>query len=1054
MLDLRRWDFQRDGLISLDGEWRFFFGRFLPPSASVAETAQPDLIEVPGSWHDHAGDGEALGSEGAATYQLTVLLPPERGALMLYQRQVDTAMRLFANGALIAASGQPGLSAGETEARVSVETIALPAVESDALQLAYHVANFQNNTAGLWQSIDIGPAPQIIQRREKNLITDYLLFGAFVLAAIYHGGLFVSRRRDLPALLFGVFCLAMALHIPVTGETTIHRFIDGLSYHRYKQLDHLLIYVATPCFTAFASLLFAGRMKRWLIGYSLLTSVPLALCLLILQTRQFVELFEYYKFALVVNILALLVMLVVASLRRQEGALVSLVGLLFLFVTIVNDLLASSLVIHTPYYAPLGLFVFIFSQAYMLSRLFARAYQTAATLSVELKQRNEDLLRLDQLKDEFLANTSHELRTPLNGIVGISDSLLAGVAGAPNTTMARNLKLIGDSGRRLSALVNDLLDLSRLKNRDLALRRKAVELSAVVDVVVELSQSLVGDKPLTLTNETPVCFVDADEDRLLQILHNLIGNAIKFTAEGEVRVSARELSDGEPPMIEVCVEDTGVGIPADKLESIFESFTQADGSIAREFGGAGLGLSITRSLVELHGGRIRAEQRSGGGARLCFTLPMATGAGAESAAEERQNAVGHALIEARYKATPAVSPVVGATAADDAAVDSQTNRTPSSGARILVVDDDPVNLQVLHNHLSMAGYAVIERRSGSEALASLEAGEAYDLVLLDVMMPRLSGYEVCRIIRQSYATTELPVILLTARNRVSDLVAGLESGANDYLVKPFDAHELLARVRTMLELREAARTQTQLAVLQGELTVAHRIQASLLPREAPALPGLKIAARYQAMTGLAGDFYDFCPRGQSRLGCFVADVSGHGVPAALVVSMLKVSLWLFQDEFSRPAELLQQINQALYRNIGSEFVTATFVWLDLEKGVMQIANAAHPHLYIVRRSDRALQSHRPAGSLLGVFPGARFQTEEISVQPGDRVLIYTDGVIEACGKDEELFGEDRLENLIRETALLDTDAFADRLSEAVIQWTGDAADLRDDFTFVVIDVEG
>ena len=1051
VIDLRAWDFETDGAIALSGEWSFSWMRFLDPTAAGSDPDEPDAyVEVPGSWAGTEIANEAIGPDGAATYRLTVLLPPNPPPLMLYQRQIDTSSEIYANGQLIAANGSPGIGSEETRARVAVRPLLLPPSPDGQLRLTYHAANFDNDIGGLWERIDLGTAGQIISEREWNLFKEFFLFGAFILAAIYHVGLFASRRKDLPALLFGLFCLIMAFRIPFTAETTIHMFVSDISYRAYKQWDHSLIYLAAPIFTAFAATLFArGRARRAPIMYSLV-SLPFLLCVLILPTRAFVELLGYYELLLIINIVWLLGLLIVATFRKREGAAVSLAGLGFLFATIINDILASHVIIKAPYVMPIGMFVFIFSQAYMLSRLFARAYNTAESLSLELKTKNNELTRLDQLKDEFLANTSHELRTPLNGIIGIADSLIAGIAGNLNATMRANLALISAGGRRLSGLVNDLLDFSKLRNRDIELRLRTVDISSAVDVALALTGPLVGEKKLRLINQCPDLLVEADEDRLDQILLNLIGNAIKFTEHGEIVVNARRLDSEGGHMIAVTVEDTGIGIPAGRLEAVFESFVQADGSISREYGGTGLGLSITRSLVELHGGHIRAERRDEGGSRLTFTLPAAA---LDAVAPGESAGIGRALPDAQVPSTD--GPAEREPAETGAPEEGAIRDVPSVAglSRILIVDDDPVNLQVLQNHLQLARYSVVECHTGQEALALIEQGERFDLILLDVMMPRLSGYEVCRLVRDSFSRTELPVIMLTAKNRISDLIAGLEHGANDYLVKPFDSRELLARVGTLLDLKRAAQSQSQLAALESELDIARLIQESLIPREVPRVPGLTLAARYRTMERVGGDFYDFAPLDDHRLGVLVADVSGHGVPAALIVSMLKVAFWFYQTDFTQPERLFRRLNESLLGNTRNEFVTACYVFVDAKNRTLTIASGGHPPVYLWKGSSGELRALRPEGRLLAFFEDGMFGQQTVSLDPGDRLVLYTDGFLEAGSRSTGIFGEARFEDCIRQGANLKAESLADLLIESVAEWSGGADLIGDDVALVVIDID-
>jgi two-component system sensor histidine kinase ChiS len=304
---------------------------------------------------------------------------------------------------------------------------------------------------------------------------------------------------------------------------------------------------------------------------------------------------------------------------------------------------------------------------------------------------------------------------------------------------------------------------------------------------LKFNEPLLAGKKLALKNEIAkdIPAVDGDENRLQQILHNLIGNAIKFTESGSVTVSAKE-SNG---MVEIAVADTGIGMPRDKFETIFQSFEQVEASIAREYGGTGLGLAITKQLVELHGGKIWVESEVGQGATFTFTLPKSEGKPAAATAPE--------LSRVRQIEKPPTRPApVGGGDYEQVASRQVAN---NSEFKILVVDDEPINQQVLANHLALAHYDFTQAFNGEEALKAIDR-KKFDLVLLDIMMPRMSGYEVCQRLRQKYLPAELPVIMVTAKDQVQDLLEGLNSGANDYLAKPFSKDELLARIKTHLNL--------------------------------------------------------------------------------------------------------------------------------------------------------------------------------------------------------------------------------------------------------------
>ncbi|MBD2040756.1 ATP-binding protein [Microcoleus sp. FACHB-672] len=469
---------------------------------------------------------------------------------------------------------------------------------------------------------------------------------------------------------------------------------------------------------------------------------------------------------------------------------------------ILESLKIISWPVETYYWGMLGFILFL---VVILERRFTEARN-------QLEMQNATLQRIAKLKDEFLANTSHELRTPLNGIIGIAESMIDGATGLITSQQIANLSLIVSSGRRLTQLVNDILDFSRLKHKNIELQKSAVGMREIADVVLTLSQPLLSKKSLELINriDPDLPPVEADENRLQQILHNLIGNAIKFTEAGTIEISAvlenaEEFSTSpilnpQLPILAITVSDTGIGISPDKWERIFESFEQADGSTAREYGGTGLGLAVTKQLVELHGGKIWVESTVGEGSRFTFTLPVSFQDRQPTNISNPRLKLSNLAVTNEEDTLPERNFVSDLLLNQDSQLNPAQFNASQGDFKILIVDDEPVNLQVLVNHLSLQNYSLTQATNGVEALATIEQGFQPDLILLDVMMPRMTGYEVCQKLREKFAANELPVVLLTAKNHVSDLMEGFTSGANDYLTKPISKNELLARIKIHIQL--------------------------------------------------------------------------------------------------------------------------------------------------------------------------------------------------------------------------------------------------------------
>ncbi len=427
-------------------------------------------------------------------------------------------------------------------------------------------------------------------------------------------------------------------------------------------------------------------------------------------------------------------------------------------------------------------------------RLRAREKLMLATVDHE-RHVSKQLRELDQLKDEFLANTSHELRTPLMGITGLAQAMYEDPATGLSETVRSDLEMIHASGRRLGTLVEDILDYSKLQRGNSGFVLAPVEIRALTDVVLALARPLAEARELELVNAVDLDLpeIEADESRIQQILLNLIGNAIKCSECGVINVMARATA-GE---VVVQVADSGVGIEPDRLERIFESSQLQDNSEWSGSGSNGLGLPISKHLVELHGGRIWAESEPGSGSVFFFSLPLKRAADTAVAAEPALKAVVQ---------QPAVS-------------QTQEADLSTRGASILVVDDEEVIRRVLEKQLVSEGYRVRLVASGEEALAVIPGG-GFDLVLLDVMMPRMSGFELCRKLRENYSLEELPILLLSGMGGDQGNVAGFKEGANDYIDKPISRDALVVRVQTHLKLLQVHRSKLEeVKILQGLLPI-------------------------------------------------------------------------------------------------------------------------------------------------------------------------------------------------------------------------------------------
>jgi signal transduction histidine kinase/CheY-like chemotaxis protein len=366
----------------------------------------------------------------------------------------------------------------------------------------------------------------------------------------------------------------------------------------------------------------------------------------------------------------------------------------------------------------------------------------------------EEMREADTLKNQFIANMSHELRTPLNSIIGFSRVILNEIDGPITEKQEQDLTAICDAGYHLLGLINDILDLSKIEAGRMELSFTEVDLAEIVQGVISTAVGLVKDKHIDLITDLPedLPMLNADKVRIHQVLLNLVSNAVKFTEEGQVVVSARVIEISGQEEILVAVLDTGPGIRPEDQEELFKPFSQVDVSTTRITGGTGLGLSISRHLIELHGGHIWVESELGQGSTFAFAIPLVTSA-------------------------------------------------PSMAAKqplILAVDDEPSVLDRYQRYFENRGYRYYALNQTDETVQVASALKP-DIILLDLLIPSQTGWQLLSDLRQKPETQAIPVILCAY---IDEQNVGISLGAADHVTKPLNEEMLLAAVKRLVSTED------------------------------------------------------------------------------------------------------------------------------------------------------------------------------------------------------------------------------------------------------------
>ncbi|WP_317933917.1 hybrid sensor histidine kinase/response regulator [Sporosarcina aquimarina] len=781
VVDLSDWKFEGQRPITLDGEWEFFPHEFITSSSKEIESNT--YITVPGDWKKQLNSKDSKAAYGYGTYRLKIRLPDTKEELFgIQMKQATSASQIFIDGELI--SGQNHVVKSNSNA--SAERGPYKALfhnEADEIELVVHVSNYDLPFfGGIMDSVKIGTAASVIKEHHTSTTLQLIVAIMFLLHSLYAIFIYFAGKlkHQKEVLYFGFLLLLSGISNLIDDDVVLQL---PLSIEWSNKLLLLILISVLLVMVKFVKHLYHLEKK---------SDQYISILYGLLLAAMILTPFHYY-FYLIIG-LALFYGAGNYYLFKHTIHAVRAGNPSFLFILLFITSYTSNIIwgfgikfgfSDIPYY-PFDFVVMVLAIALLLLNRHIHV--------VKLNEyQTKELLRADQQKDDFLTNTSHELRNPLHGIINITHTVLTDKNERLSPKNRDNLELLLRIGKQLTFTLNDLIDSTRLSDNSVQLNKEAVNIHNVVSATVDMVGFLKNGKPITLQSKIPESFpeVNADENRVIQILFNLLQNAVKFTDAGTITVCATH-NEKEAT---ISVQDTGKGMSNEFQKTIFKRYIQKE-SGATSSGGVGIGLTICKQLVELQGGTISVESSLENGATFSFTLPL-------TKSEERPCIPSKAVQV--LKSTEYLDPY-------PILEDSNVVKP-----HILVVDDVWVNLQVLKS-LLQENYTVSVASSGKQALELME-DHGFDLMIIDVMMPNMSGYELTRIVRERFSISELPIVLLTARSKPEDIITGFLSGANDYVAKPMDALSLQARVRALTNLRLAVKEQNRMeaAWLQAQI---------------------------------------------------------------------------------------------------------------------------------------------------------------------------------------------------------------------------------------------
>jgi len=789
IMDLRG-GLDESGKVKLNGTWLLYPGQLLTGVEAmpkgIAPQQQPMAAQVPGIWNTLPAMNEGLGT---ATYRLRLLLPEHtRGIYGIRATSIRTSARIYVNGEEIGGSGRPGLTRQTTDPS-NVPFVGYFQLDGPEAEIAVQVANYSYASGGIIYPIWFGTQEAIARSRELNLFEYWLTAGGFLIPALFLLLFFRLRRREAPLLQLGGFCVFSLLYVLTHGEKAALTLLSALDYEWVLRIQLIASGFIYYFLARYVVQLFPKFGVRALDRLLLAIAGALTLVGLTLPPYLFSRGEALLLLCALGSIGYVLYVLARAVLTRRAQTLALAASIQSVLFMLAVYLLQGFGQLEDQTLLPYAIIIFSASQAYLIVARFTELLGHAQRLS-------ERLLRLDELKDEFMLNTSYEIREPLRGIV----NLAALQERQDEDTGELRLSMIESLAQRLAYLVDDLIDFSLLKNGETAYQRRAVHLQPIVRSVLGLypSPESAGWNGEPLPDGLPPIL--ADERRIGQILHNLVAYAARH-ARGAVRFDACA-ADGR-----VILAMTGPGLgQALEIDRPETEFYPTDVTAAES--AERIRLTVTRRLIELGDGVWSAEAAADGMSVLRIAWPAAApDASGAPHGQPADRANGNTVRSAREPAPT------------DRA-DAPANAEPAAGGgSLLIVDNDTLDARVMGHLLADAGISIRIATSGSEALALLTDTRAFDLAIVDLVLPDMAGLELVRRIREHAMPAELPVLLLCEGRRPEETLAGFQAGANDMLIKPYDATVLKARVTTLLQLRSSIKNlvRTETAFLQAQI---------------------------------------------------------------------------------------------------------------------------------------------------------------------------------------------------------------------------------------------
>ena len=646
VLDLRTWDFETKGPAALSGKWEFYWHSLLQPDDFTTENppVASGLIEVPSDWNGFDVNGKKIAGDGYATYRLKILLSKTSERMAFKFLDMAVAFSVYVNGKYLTSAGTPGKTFDTTVPQFHPHVVDFKP-DSDQLDVIIQVSNFHHRKGGAWEAIHLGLVDDIRALRQNALYFIFFLIGSILIMGIYHLVYFALRKNEKSALYFGIFCFLISVRTLLTGERYIIDLLPNFDWEVLTKIAYLTFYLGVPAFAGYARALFPKEFSKKAIYIINFVGILFSVTALFTPAKFYTHTAPLFQ---IFTILAAGYGFYIINLtlkNKRQGAFVLLVGFVILFLTLVNDILYSNLLVKTGYMIQFGLFVFIFSQAFFLSFRFSKAYSTIDEQRGMLKATNDSLkkeiaerkrteaekikltVQLQEVqKMEAIATLAggiaHQFNNAITVVAGNIDVLW--IEASDNEKISKFIGPIRQSIHRMTQLTNQLIAYARggkYQVEDISISDFISNTLPLIQYNIKSTIGVETDIPYDISN------IKADLTQMQMVMSAIISNASEaIDSTGCIRiigrnieiteVKSKDFGDLKPgPYVSVTIKDDGKGMDKETIKRVFEPF------FSTKFQGRGLGMAAAYGIIKNHDGWISISSVLGRGTTVFFYLP-------------------------------------------------------------------------------------------------------------------------------------------------------------------------------------------------------------------------------------------------------------------------------------------------------------------------------------------------------------------------------------------------------------------------------------------------